>query len=52
MSVFTLVTLLFALLVICWAVWFLFEFIRYVLSGEYEMDKRIQNINRYSGDHS
>ena len=52
MSVFTLVTLLFALLVICWAVWFLFEFIRYVLSGEYEMDKRLRTIKHYSGDNS
>jgi hypothetical protein len=35
-----------ALLVLGWALWFLIEFIRYVVSGEYELDKRLRNISR------
>ena len=28
-----------------WAVWFVIESIRYIASGEYEMDKRLRNIS-------
>lgn len=35
-----------ALLVLGWALWFLIEFIRYVVSGEYELDKRLRNVSR------
>ena len=39
-------TILLALLVLGWAIWFLIEFIRYVLSGEYEIDQRLRKILR------
>ena len=29
-----------------WAVWFMFEFIRYVASGEYATDKRLRDVSR------
>jgi len=29
-----------------WALWFLFEFIRYVASGEYATDKRLRDVSR------
>jgi hypothetical protein len=35
-----------ALLLLGWALWFLIEFIRYVVSGEYELDKRLRNVSR------
>jgi len=35
-----------ALLLLGWALWFLIEFIRYIVSGEYELDKRLRNITR------
>ena len=35
-----------ALLLVGWALWFVIEFIRYVVSGEYEIDKRLRNISR------
>jgi hypothetical protein len=35
-----------ALLLLGWALWFLIEFIRYIMSGEYELDKRLRNISR------
>jgi hypothetical protein len=35
-----------ALLLLGWALWFLIEFIRYIVSGEYELDKRLRNISR------
>ena len=27
-----------------WAIWFVIELIRYIVSGEYEMDKRLKDI--------
>ena len=27
-----------------WAIWFVIELIRYIASGEYEMDKRLKDI--------
>ncbi len=44
MSALTVLAILVALLVLGWAVWFLIEFLRYTLSGEYEMDKRLRDI--------
>ena len=41
--------LLIAALLFGWAVWFLVELIRYVASGEYEMDRRLQAIRRKEG---
>ena len=35
-----------AALILGWAFWFVIEFIRYVLSGEYEMDKRLREISK------
>jgi hypothetical protein len=29
-----------------WAIWFLYEFIRYVASGEYATDKRLRDVSR------
>ncbi len=46
MSALTLIAILFALPVFSWTVWFLIELIRYIVSGEYEVDKRLRNIGR------
>ena len=35
-----------ALLTAAWAVWFLFAFVRYIRSGDYEVDRRLDNIGR------
>jgi hypothetical protein len=37
---------LFALACLGWVIWFLIELIRYVITGEYETDKRLRNIGR------
>ena len=37
---------LLALLVLSLGVWFLIEFIRYITSGQYELDQRLQSIVR------
>jgi len=29
-----------------WLCWFIYEFIRYVVSGEYEIDIRLNNLKR------
>lgn len=44
MNAFTIFLLVIALLILSWAVWFLLEFLRYVLSGEYHIDKRLRDI--------
>ena len=44
MSPITSLIILIALLIISWAVWFVIELIRYITSGEYEMDKRLKDI--------
>jgi hypothetical protein len=46
MSALTLIAMLIALFVSGWAVWFVIELIRYVISGEYEVDERLRNISR------
>ncbi len=35
-----------ALLVAAWAVWFLFALVRYIRSGNYDVDRRLDNIGR------
>jgi len=46
MSTFTILAALIALLVLGWAVWFVVGLVRYVRSGDYDVDKRLQNISR------
>ena len=45
MSALTILATLLALLVVGWAVWFVIGFLRYVLSGDYDVDKRLENIS-------
>jgi hypothetical protein len=45
-TILTVIGFLIALVIFGWAIWFLFEFIRYVASGEYEIDKRLRDIHR------
>ena len=42
----TVIAILIATLMLGWAVWFVIELIRYVSSGEYEMDKRLRDISQ------
>ena len=46
MSVLTLIAILVAILVFGWAIWFVIELIRYIVTGEYEVDQRLRNISR------
>ena len=46
MSVLTLIAILSAILLYGWAIWFVIELIRYIISGEYEVDQRLRNIGR------
>ena len=46
MSVLTLIAILSAIHVFVWAIWFVIELIRYVSSGEYEIDKRLREISQ------
>ena len=46
MSAFTIFIALVALLVLGWAIWFIIGFLRYVLSGDYDVDRRLDNISR------
>ncbi len=46
MSALTLISILAAILVSGWAIWFVIELIRYIVSGEYEVDQRLRNIGR------
>ena len=46
MSAFTIFGTLIALLIIGWAIWFLIGLIRYIRSGDYDIDKRLQNISQ------
>lgn len=40
------IAILIALLVAGWAIWFVIELIRYIRSGEYEIDKRLREISQ------
>jgi hypothetical protein len=46
MSAFTLFAALIAILVLGWAIWFIVGLVRYVASGDYDVDKRLENISR------
>ena len=46
MSALTLIAILIALAIFGWAIWFVIELIRYVSSGEYEMDERLREISQ------
>jgi hypothetical protein len=46
MSALTLIAIVFALAIFGWAIWFVIELIRYVSSGEYEIDKRLRDVIR------
>ena len=43
---FTVLAILIAVPILSWAIWFVIELIRYVASGEYEIDKRLRDIGR------
>ena len=45
-TVLTAFAILLAILILGWAIWFLIEFIRYIWSGEYEIDQRLRKIVR------
>ena len=36
---------LIALLVLLWAIWFVIGFIHYIRSGDYDVDKRLQDVS-------
>ena len=46
MTFYATLLVLIAMLALAWFVWFLIEFIRYVVSGEYEIDIRLNNLKR------
>lgn len=46
MSVLTLIAILIVLAIFGWAIWFVIEFVRYIFSGEYEIDKRLREISQ------
>lgn len=46
MSAFTIFATLIALLIVLWAIWFLIGLVRYIRSGDYDVDKRLQNISQ------
>ena len=44
MSPFDIFMSIIALALLSWALWFLLEFLRYLISGEYEIHKRLRDI--------
>ena len=46
MSTITCILIAIALLILGWTIWFVIELIRYIASGEYELDKRLRDISR------
>ncbi len=42
----TVIAILIAMLVAGWAIWLVIEFIRYIFSGEYEMEKHLREISQ------
>jgi hypothetical protein len=46
MSAFNLIATLIALFILGWAIWFIIGLIRYVRSGDYDVDKRLQDVSR------
>lgn len=45
-TVLSVIAILIAMLIAGWAIWFFIEFIRYIFSGEYEIDKRLREIGQ------
>lgn len=45
-TLYTILLVQIAILALAWFVWFLIEFIRYIISGEYEIDIRLNNFKR------
>ena len=45
MSASLLFVTLIALLVLGWAIWFIIGLIRYIRSGDYDVDKRLQDVS-------
>lgn len=46
MSALTILAILSAALLLGWAIWFVIELVRYIVTGEYEIDQRLKNIGR------
>lgn len=42
----TMFTILLSALILGYAIWFLFELARYLLSGQYDIDRRIREVTR------
>ena len=42
----TLIAILLVAIVLGYGSWYLYEFIRYIASGEYDIDKRFREMNR------
>ena len=45
-TLYTILLVQIAILALAWFIWFLIEFIRYIISGEYEIDIRLNNFKR------
>lgn len=45
-TILSVIAILIAMLIAGWAIWFVIELIRYVSSGEYEIDKRLREISQ------
>ena len=43
---FSMISILIAILIGGWAVWFLFGVIRYIVSGDKEIDKRLRDVSQ------
>ena len=43
---FSIISILIAIVVGGWAVWFMFGVIRYIVNGDSEVDKRLRDINQ------
>lgn len=46
MSTLTILGISVSILIVVWAIWFIIRLIQYVSSGEYEVDKRLNDICR------
>jgi nitrogen fixation/metabolism regulation signal transduction histidine kinase len=45
-TMFTILFILIALLTLGWAIWFVVAFLHYLASGQYELDRRLQQFKR------
>ena len=46
MSALTILGISVSILIVVWAIWFIVRLIQYVFSGEYDVDKRLNDICR------